>query len=59
MIAFRSSAFLLESDTSDTYCYPSIIETKDGFLAAYYHSNGGSYTLASTKISKVYFDELN
>ncbi len=59
MIAFRNSAFLLESDTSDTYCYPSIIETKDGFLAAYYHSNGGSYTLASTKISKVYFDEIN
>ena len=59
MMKFRGSAFLLESSLDDTYCYPSIIETKDGFLVAYYHSGGGTYTLASTKISKVYFDEIN
>lgn len=59
MRKFSSRAFLLEDSRRDTYCYPSIIETKDGFLAAYYHSNGGSYTLASTKIAKVYFNEIN
>lgn len=58
MIAFTSRAFLLESDTESTYCYPAIMETKDGFLVAYYHSNGGSYTLSNLKIAKVYFDEI-
>ena len=58
MIAFTDSAFLLEDDISSTYCYPSIIEVKDGFLAAYYHSNGGDYTLNCLKITKVYFDEI-
>ena len=58
MMSFRSNAFLLEDNPGDTYCYPSIFETKDGFLVAYYHSDGGTYTLASTKISKVYFDEI-
>ena len=58
MIAFSKSAYLLEESEKDTYCYPSIFETKDGFLCAYYHSDGGTYTLASTKITKVYFEEL-
>ena len=58
MMKFRDNAFLLEDSPDDTYCYPSIIETKDGFLVAYYHSGGGTYTLASTKITKVYFYEI-
>lgn len=58
MRSFSSRAFLLEDSREDTYCYPSVIETKDGFLVAYYHSDGGVYTLASTKIAKVYFDEI-
>lgn len=59
MLRFRKRAYLLESSPDDTYCYPSILETKDGFLVAYYHSGGGTYTLASTKITKVRFDELD
>ena len=58
MMRFRERAFLLEDSPKDTYCYPSIIETKDGFLCAYYHSNGGTYTLCATKIAKVYFSEI-
>ena len=58
MRTFSSRAFMLEGSRGDTYCYPSIIETKDGFIVAYYHSDGGTYTLASTKISKVYFSEI-
>ena len=58
MLAFKERAFLLEDSPKDVYCYPSIIETKDGFLVAYYHSNGGTYTLASTKITKVYISEI-
>ncbi|MBE6597460.1 MAG: exo-alpha-sialidase [Ruminococcaceae bacterium] len=59
MIEFSKRAFLLEDSYADTYCYPSLIETKDGFLVAYYHSNGGTYTLASTKITKVLFEEIS
>lgn len=55
---FQDLCYLLEDDYSDSYCYPSIFEVKDGFLVAYYHSNGSSYTLNSTKITKVYFSEL-
>ncbi len=29
-----------------------------GFLVAYYHSNGGDYTLNCLKIAKVCFDEI-
>ena len=58
IIKFRENAYLLEDSLKDTYCYPSIIETSDGFLVAYYHSDGGNYTLCSTKITKVYSDEI-
>jgi len=58
MRAFTAKAFLLESAPDNTYCYPSILETKDGFVVGYYHSNGGTYTLASTKIAKVTFAQL-
>ena len=55
---FQSSCYLLEDDYSDSYCCPSIIDTDDGFLVAYYHSNHSGYTLNSTKITKVYYSEL-
>ena len=58
MIAFANRAFLLEDDTSSTYCYPSVMAVQDGFLVAYYHSNGGDYTLNCLKIAKVYFNEI-
>ena len=58
MIAFASRTFLLEDDLSSTYCYPSILAVRDGFLVAYYHSNSGDYTLNCLKIAKVYYDEI-
>ena len=59
LLPFIKTCYLLEDDYKDSYCYPSILEVKDGFLVAYYHSNGSSYTLNSTKMTKVLFSELN
>ncbi len=53
------NSYLIEDDESNSYCYPCLFETKDGFLAAYYHSNGTPVCLNCTKITKVYWDELN
>ncbi len=50
--------FLLESDESESYSYPSFIETDDGFLVAYYHSSGTTQGLSATRIKKVYFSEI-
>ena len=58
MMAFADRAFLLEDDLASTYCYPAIMAVRDGFLVAYYHSNGGDYTLNCLKITKVRFDEI-
>lgn len=55
---FADKCYYFESDYSDSYCYPAIIEVKDGFLAAYYHSNGTEYCLNCTKILKVLYSEI-
>lgn len=55
---FIKNTYLLEDDLSNSYCYPSICETKDGFLVSYYHSNGTEICLNSTKIVKVYYSEI-
>ena len=59
LIAFSKRCAYLEDDRSDRYCYPSILELSDGFLVAYYHTNGGEYTLNATKITRVTWDELS
>lgn len=56
--AFTASCYLLEDDQSESYCYPAILEVADGFLVAYYHSNGTGISLNSAKITKVRYDEL-
>ncbi len=55
---FAEHCFLLETDRRNGYCYPSIQETKDGFLVSYYHSNGTPVCLNSSKIVKVRFNEI-
>ena len=55
---FSKNCVLLEDDTSNSYCYPAVIETADGFLVAYYHSNQSRVCLNCTKITKVTFEEL-
>lgn len=58
MSDFAKNCVLLEDDTSNSYCYPAVIETNNGFLVAYYHSNGSKVCLNCTKIIKVTFEEL-
>jgi hypothetical protein len=55
---FKQSTYFLEDDKSNSYCYPAILEVADGFLVAYYHSNGTPVCLNSCKITKVYFYEI-
>lgn len=55
---FTASCYLLEDDQNESYCYPAIFPVEDGFLVAYYHSDGTPYCLRSTKISKVRYDEF-
>ena len=54
----KENVFYLEDDRTNGYCYPAIIECEDGFLVAYYHSNGTDVCLNSTKIIKITYDEL-
>lgn len=54
----KENVFYLEDDRDNGYCYPSITETADGFLVAYYHSNGTGICLNSTKIIKITYAEL-
>lgn len=50
--------FLVEDDRANGYCYPAILEGKDYFLLAYYHSNNTGICLNSCKIVKILFSEL-
>ena len=54
----KENVFYLEDDRRNGYCYPAITETPDGFLVAYYHSNGTDVCLNSTKIVKVEYSEI-
>ncbi len=56
--SFSSQVYLLEEDENNSYCYPALQATKDGFLAAYYHSDGTPHCLNATKITKVYRSEI-
>ena len=51
--------YFLETDPSNSYCYPAMLAGEDYFLVAYYHSNGSGKCLSSGKILKVYFSELD
>lgn len=58
-LPFANNCFYLEDDLTSSYCYPAVIETKDGFLVAYYHSNKSIVCLNCTKIAKVKIEEFN
>ena len=58
MREFTKNVYLLEDDYSNSYCYPSMLETRDGFLVSYYHSNGTPYCLKASKIVKVLREEI-
>lgn len=50
--------YFLETDPSNSYCYPAMLAGEDYFLVAYYHSNGSGMCLSSGKILKVSLSEL-
>ncbi len=56
---FRQNSYLIESDESESCCYPAIQETADGLLIAYYHSGGTDWCLNCGKITKIYRSELD
>lgn len=55
----KENVFYIEDDLTNGYCYPAIIECTDGFLVAYYHSNGTGCCLNSTRITKIGYDEID
>ena len=58
MREFSGNVYLLETDTSNSYCYPSLLETKDGFLVSYYHSDNTPYCLKASRIVKILREEI-
>ena len=55
---FVNDCVLIEDDPEETYCYPAVIETADGFLVAYYHSYGSTDNLNVTKFTKICWSEI-
>ena len=58
MAFFVKDVYLLEDDYTNSYCYTAMIETKDGFLVEYYHSDNSPFCLNASKITKVYRTEI-
>lgn len=58
-LEIAKSTYLLEDDLSNSYCYPSILEVKDGLLVSYYHSDGDVRCLNALKMVKIYYNELD
>ena len=59
LLDFTSNCYLLEDDETNSYCYPAVIGVKDGFLVSYYHSNGTPICLNSSRVVKVFFNEIH
>lgn len=57
-LSVARSTYLLEDDLSNSYCYPSILEVRDGLLVSYYHSDGDARCLNASKVIKIYDEEL-
>ena len=58
MDTYFSHCFALETDPKNSFCYPTIMETKDGFLVAYYYSNNLITPLHTCVIRKVLYSEI-
>ena len=50
--------FFIEDDLNSGYCYTTIFEGDDYFLAGYYHSEGTDICVRATKIVKIYYSEI-
>ena len=58
MDSFFEHCYAIESDPRNSFCYPAIQETKDGFLVAYYDSDNTQVCLNAGKMKKVTFAEI-
>ena len=58
MDTYFSHCFALETDPKNSFCYPAIMETKDGFLVAYYNSDNLIIPLNAGTIRKVLYSEI-
>ena len=58
MDTYFSHCFALETDPNNSFCYPAIMQTKDGFLVAYYNSDNTILPLNAGKMRKVLFSEV-
>jgi len=56
---YVKQCYYLEDDRSETYCYPTLFEAKDGIIVAYYYSDGSGKELASGRIVKILYSELD
>ncbi len=59
MREFVRNTYLIETDETNSYCYPSILGIKNGLLVSYYHSDNTPACLNASKIVKISFDELD
>ena len=55
---YVKQCYYLEDDRSETYCYPTLFEAKDGIIVAYYYSDGSGKKLASGRITKILYSEI-
>lgn len=58
MDTYFTHCFALETDPKNSFCYPAVMETKDGFLIAYYNSDNEVVPLKAGKIRKVLYSEV-
>ena len=58
MDAYFSHCFALETDPKNSFCYPTIFETKDGFLVAYYNSDNKVVPLNVVRSGKYFTVKL-
>ena len=56
---FCTRCFALEDDPADSFCYPAMIDTKDGFLVTYYCDGGANRVLNYSHIVKISAAELD
>lgn len=58
MDTYFSHCFALETDPNNSFCYPAIMETKDGFLVSYYWSDNLVTPLNAGRMRKVLYKEI-
>lgn len=58
MDTYFAHCFALETDPCNSFCYPAICPTEDGFLVAYYNSDNDVVCLKAGTIRKILYSEI-